>query len=535
MHYHDSTPPSVAISGGLDLETSSFPYSQPDPKPTLLTSTSKSIGLARNFPSQIRIVLRIRYRKTALLTDTYKSTRMLFGIASMVLLVIGLFSLTQRGFNYLAYVEIQQFNRSTIFQSASAPSSLPQTTAFRAEMAGEAVSRIDKLTTSLLSNERFDREAAIAYRKIAEVQGYGNFSNHGDWSGAIENLKKSVALLEPLAIGSIQPDTSTELAVSLERLANVLSLAGRYDQARVAAKQSIATLAKLEKTGHELELATAWQTLSSIEQQAGKKQDSLNAALASVQFAASLPGEKIEERARAYEQLAQAISLAEGPTQRALDAAKTAVTFYGTQGEGCSYKTECRASYLEALKTLSQMHSLAGHHPEVLTLAQTGSAEVLELVSRDPNNHFLLSQLRQRQYLEAVALQATNRIPQALAKFKEAINTGTQLTSSGAVSANLSCPLIQARVRYASLLAQSSPQSTNAQEEWAEARKLLETADTNGKLCINTNEVPKLGPFLKTQLRAGPVASHRSFTTLESGRLASNQESTGFRATSTPE
>ena len=436
----------------------------------------------------------------------------------MVLIGIGLsFFLAQRGFNYLAYVEIQQFNRSAIFQSVSASSALPQTTAFRAEMAGEAVSRIDKLSASLLSNERFDREAAIAYRKIAEVQGYGNVSNRGDWNGAIENLKKSVALLEPLTIGSAQPDTSTELAISLERLANVLSLSGENDRARQAAKQSLATLAKLDKTNHELEFAAAWQTLSLIEERAGKKQESLNAALKAVQFATRLSQDKIEERARAYEQLAQALSLAEGPTQNALDAAKTAVTFYGADGESCSYKTDCRASYLEALKTLSQIHSLAGRHPEVLALAQTGEAEVLQLVSRDPNNHFLLSQLRQHQYLEAVALQATNRIPQALAKFKEAINTGTQLVSTGSVSATLSCPLIQARVRYASLLAQSSPQSTNAQSEWTEARKLLETADTNGKPCINTNEIQKLAPLLKNQLRAAPVASNR---VVESSRFA---------------
>ena len=531
MHYHDSTPPSVALSGGLDLETSSFPYSQPDPKPALLTSTSKSIGLASKFPRQVRIVLRIRYRKSAQIAGPSKLSKMFFTMAT-VLLAIGISFLTQRGSSYMAFVEIQEFNRSTIFQSASAPLSLPQTTAFRAEMASEAVSRIDRLSTSLPPNERFDREAAIAYRKIAEVQGYGNFSNHGNWNGAIENLQKSVALLEPLAKGSIQPDTSVELAVSLERLANVLSLAGRYDKARLSAKQSIAALAKLEKTGHELELSAAWQTLSAIEERAGKKQDSLDAALEAVKFAARLSGQIIEERARAYEQLAQAISLVEGPTQRALDTAKTAVTFYGSEGERCSYRTDCRASYLEALKTLSQMHSLAGHHPEVLTLTQTGDAEVLELVSRDPNNYFLLSQLRQRQYLEAIALQATNRIPQALEKFKEAINTGVQLTSSGSVSANLSCPLIQARVRYASLLAQSSPQSVDAQLEWVAARKLLENANANGKSCISSNEIPKLAPLWKTQIGAVPIASNR---VVGSGRLASNQLSGLHAFTSTTE
>ena len=143
MHYHDSTPPSVALSGGLDLETSSFPYSQPDPKPAPLTSTSKSIGLASKFPRRVRIVLRIRYKKPAQIAKLFKPSKLFFAMAA-VLLAIGISFLTQRGSSYLAFVEIQEFNRSTIFQSTSAPLSLPQTTAFRAEMASEAVSRIDK-------------------------------------------------------------------------------------------------------------------------------------------------------------------------------------------------------------------------------------------------------------------------------------------------------------------------------------------------------------------------------------------------------
>ena len=509
MSYHDSTPLSVALCrSSMDGAVLLQPL-QAAPTPTLAAFNLKNLARIVKPGQRYRII--VRYKKPSLPLFGRRllaaapirpprrplSFRLSTTLIPIVILLGAITLMAQMGVTYQAFTDIQHFNRSSLFQA----SPLTTTTAFRSEIASEAVPQLDLFAKRSGSNEKFVREAAMAYRKIAEVQGYGRLSNRGDVPSAAVNLKKAVSILDGVAKADAQ--SSKELAISLQRLANVLSLAGMNEQARASAQRSIAILSKLKGNTYDLELSAAWSELSSIEERTGRKQESLAAARRAIEVSTGLPGDRREYLAQAYQRLSAAISSAQGPTQEALNAAQTAVNLYGSAGQTCGDGVDCRAAYFTAIESLGQIHSEAGRHDEVLKLVVDSEIEIRQMVSRDPNNHLLLRQLRHLQYMAGLALQGTHRIPEALSKYQESINTGVQMTATS-LNTDATCNLIQARVRYASLLALKTPKE--AESEWNEARRLIQlTSSAGNSMCLQVGDLPNLERSDKAQIRV-PIA-----------------------------
>jgi hypothetical protein len=183
-----------------------------------------------------------------------------------------------------------------------------------------------------------------------------------------------------------------------------------------------------------------------------------------------------------------------------LEAAQAAADLYGAEGATCDAQLNCRAAYLTAMESLSQIHSEAGQHVEVLKLTVDCEMEIRTMLNRDPNNHLLLRQLRHLQFMEGLALQATNQIPEALAKLQESVNTGVQIEATGSANPDSICSLIQARIRYASLLALKTPKE--AESEWNEARKLISlTSASRVSMCQQVRALPNLERLPKSLLQ----------------------------------
>ena len=82
------------------------------------------------------------------------------------------------------------------------------------------------------------RELAVAYFAIADVQGRPMFPNLGRSAEALENYDRALALLR--AVSAARPDSvgiSRDLIVAQQRRADLLHVLGRRDEALVQAEE----------------------------------------------------------------------------------------------------------------------------------------------------------------------------------------------------------------------------------------------------------------------------------------------------------
>lgn len=398
-------------------------------------------------------------------------------------------TLSQKAKAERRFAEVRKLAQSVVFQYQADLGNLQGSTALRARMAADAVRYLDRIFAEAGPDENLERETALAYRKVGEVQGYGRFANLGDITGATASLDKSTALFESLL--SRHPadrDLRTELATTLERKANVLSLSGRNTPAKQAAEQAIRLLAAVAPADAAGEMSAAWRELSNIEERIGRNQAAIEAARRAVEWSAAGPVAR-EGSAWAYERLAQAIASGVGPNREALEMANRALALYGDHGEACAGEPACRAGYLMALVQLGTIHSYAGNNHEVLRLFGERETEIRELVRRDPNDRSLLRQLRSAQHLQGHTYQDMGRIPEALSKFRESMGTAAEIARTDPGHPEAPCQVVLARSKYAEVLVERTDRVAEAESELKAALRAADAAASDSLVCLDYRKV----------------------------------------------
>lgn len=467
MPFHDNTPPSVAFGGSL--MNGSTPHST---KFELVKSESRFVAVHRKIPTSYRIIVRYKKPRLPELPVLRKpsfalSRRRVLSVAAG--LVLGTLATTV-SWQYSASrkwaSEVSSLSKSPIFTS-TAP------IAFRAEIVSDAISRLDKGGFGFGLHQNVKLQAGALYRKSAEIQGYGRSANRGDLHMALVGLRRSISLLEKLSENGA---TRRELAVSLQRLANVLSQAGQQEEARASALRSVALLSNSTDLKGQSDLLVAYTELSSIEQRMGLKDAALISARNAVQLAGKTSTSESGAKAQAYERLALAINAAEGPKPEAVTAANTAVEVCRDFNQALE---SCQTEYFAALDTVGQIHAFAGRHKEALKLYEQAEPKLKEMTSQDPNNHLLLDELRRTRQQAGVSLQAVGRVEEALKKFALAMKTAKAISSSVSTKkAAINCPLVEASLSYATLLMRTT-RTAEGQSLWKDASQLLASSGSN--------------------------------------------------------
>ena len=487
MPFHDNTPPSVAFGGSL--------LNGPAPHTTafgIARSESQFVVLQRKIPTSYRII--VRYKRPRLPhLPVFRKPRfalsrrqVLSSSAGLLLGTLALFGLSQYTASRKWATEVSLLNKSPIF-SSTAP------IAFRAEMVTDAISRLDRVGIGFGLNPSVKMQAGSLYRKSAEMQGYGRSANRGDLNSALVGLRRSISLLEKLPENSA---SRRELAVSLQRLANVQSQAGEQEEARAAALRAIALLSNSADLNCQSDLLVAYTELSSIEQRMGLKDAALASARNAIQLAGQTSTSESAAKAQAYERLALAINAVEGPKTEAVTAANTAVDICR---EFHQRLESCQTEYFVALDTAGQIQAFAGRHQEALKLYEQAEPKLWEMASQDPNNHLLLDELRRARQQAGVSLQAVGRTEEALRKFELAVKTAKAISSSGsAKTAATNCPLVEASLSYASLLMQQTTRMAEGQSMWKDAKQLLTSSGSN---CKETQQAFINPPVAQTKTR----------------------------------
>jgi eukaryotic-like serine/threonine-protein kinase len=150
--------------------------------------------------------------------------------------------------------QVRQLAHSVLFDYHDAIAALPGSTKVRERLVKDALQYLDNLSTEAGSDVSLLRELALAYEKVASVQGgasvmvkaYGrsaSSSNLGDTQGALASMRKALTIRERLAaLEARNRDLQNELAYCYEGLANLHTLAGPPEKVLEYANKAIPIL-----------------------------------------------------------------------------------------------------------------------------------------------------------------------------------------------------------------------------------------------------------------------------------------------------
>ena len=123
--------------------------------------------------------------------------------------------------------EVRQLANNIVFKYYDEVEKLPNSTKVREMLVTDSLNYFDSLARDENADDALKSELARAYIRIGKVQGRAYFANLGDVSGAIENYRKGINLLEPLAAKSgdlkLQSDlinAYSDLSITLRRQGN---------------------------------------------------------------------------------------------------------------------------------------------------------------------------------------------------------------------------------------------------------------------------------------------------------------------------
>jgi eukaryotic-like serine/threonine-protein kinase len=194
------------------------------------------------------------------------------------------------------FAEVRKLANALLFEYHDAVMDLPGATAVRARLVGDALDYLNGLAEEAAGDRSLQRELALAYRKVAQVQGgLSDSATLGDTSGAVASQRTSVAILESLlAANPADARARRDLADGLLELANLNSMT--QDQAEALAQarraqqiyESVLPASPLDLE-LRLALAKAYDTIGTISLESGRADEALATHRRQLQLLESAP------------------------------------------------------------------------------------------------------------------------------------------------------------------------------------------------------------------------------------------------------
>jgi len=167
--------------------------------------------------------------------------------------------------------DIRKLSEALIFELDDSIRDIPGATAARKLLVNNAVQYLDELAREGSGDPSPQRELAIAYQKLGDVQGNPVLPNIGDGNGAVESYRKAVAIHEALAAADpANQEEQYALAISHRLLGFLLltreDLPGALENAR-RALAAVEPMAKGPDSDRQIfdELGNVYKLLGDIE------------------------------------------------------------------------------------------------------------------------------------------------------------------------------------------------------------------------------------------------------------------------------
>jgi serine/threonine protein kinase/tetratricopeptide (TPR) repeat protein len=173
------------------------------------------------------------------------------GVAGAIIVVIMLLSgiiviNQQRARAERRFNDVRKLAHSVVFDYHDRIADLPGSTPVRERLVKDALEYLDSLAGEAGSDRSLQRELAMAYRKIGDVQGNSNMANLGDTNGALASYQKSLIILQALVEAEpANAELKAELPESFERIGDILQTKGDVGEADQDYRQAISLLESL--------------------------------------------------------------------------------------------------------------------------------------------------------------------------------------------------------------------------------------------------------------------------------------------------
>ncbi|MEN3335007.1 MAG: eukaryotic-like serine/threonine-protein kinase [Blastocatellia bacterium] len=199
-------------------------------------------------------------------TIAYRATKFIkrhkAGMLAAMLILVSLIAgavttLQQRARAERRFNDVRQLANSFLFEFHDAIKDLPGSTSARELVVKRALEYLDSLAREMSGDVQLQRELAMAYQKVGDVQGNPFYPNLGDTAGALASYQKALAICDELI--KKQPanlEDRRALAISHLRIGDVGWGTGDTKLAVEAYQQGI-RLAEALLEGGQLDLPTS--------------------------------------------------------------------------------------------------------------------------------------------------------------------------------------------------------------------------------------------------------------------------------------
>jgi non-specific serine/threonine protein kinase/serine/threonine-protein kinase len=292
--------------------------------------------------------------------------------------------------------EVRQLAHALLFDIHDAVQTAPGTTAARALIVSKALEYLDTLAGEAQDDPALQRELAVAYIRVGDVQGGGGKStaNLGDQAAALQSYRKALAIEEHIAATDADPKQRSELMNAHSRIARVLSDQGDVEGARRAYGAAISVAESVsEPRPPVLRVALADTYLKRAETAAasGRSAESVEDARRAADLYSVLLAEAPDDReaqrnaARAYQLVARTLQRT-GELEGALAAFERARTVRETHAAAepanALHRRALAVVVMETAGCLAQL----GRAREAVPLYRQASATLEDLVAVDRQN-----------------------------------------------------------------------------------------------------------------------------------------------------
>jgi serine/threonine protein kinase/tetratricopeptide (TPR) repeat protein len=192
------------------------------------------------------------------------------------------------------FADVRKLANVLLFDYHDAIKDLPGATPVRERLVRDALQYLNGLAEEVGDDPSLQRELALAYRRVAEVQG-GAGASLGDTAGAIESHRRSVAILRSLLASRPNDRAATwDVADASLRLAQAVSVTADQQAALTLAGDAVRQFEAIGSGGtptleERLGLVRAHDVYGAILLESGKPQEALAAFQRSQQLLEAAP------------------------------------------------------------------------------------------------------------------------------------------------------------------------------------------------------------------------------------------------------
>ena len=179
--------------------------------------------------------------------------------------------------------DVRRLANSFLFEFHDAIRDLPGALPARALVVRRALEYLDGLSKEAAGDRALRRELADAYQKVGDVQGNPFSANLGDMKGGLESYRKSIGLLEPVALSrEATAEERSSLAAAYLATSGMELAAGNPPKAVALSRRGLELRRALASAypadpRRQMDLSQAWQWVAFHLEADGKTSESMTA------------------------------------------------------------------------------------------------------------------------------------------------------------------------------------------------------------------------------------------------------------------